>query len=251
MNKPDWIIEVRDLTTGYSPEVPLLKNGNLGLGAKQAHAIVGANGTGKSTLMKTMLAFVEPLGGDVLLFNESLHGKSRSKVNHLRKNIAVVWQKHNLVPRMSVLSNVIHGAFSRTNNPRVWFQGTAPEAMRKEAMDCLDRVGMGHHASRAAGRLSGGESQRVAIARALMQRPKAILADEPVASLDPKVGKEVMDLFYDLVESEGISLLYTSHNLEHAIEYSHCITALKKSGGTFEVASDQTSVKELHEIYNE
>jgi phosphonate transport system ATP-binding protein len=139
----------------------------------------------------------------------------------------MVWQRHNLVPRLSVLSNVVHGAQNRIGGFRTWLQGFANHSIREEAYHYLEQVGLAHLAQQRVDQLSGGESQRVAIARALMQRPEMFMADEPVASLDPKVGEEVMELFVERIREKRATLLFVSHDLNHALRYGQRIIGLR------------------------
>jgi phosphonate transport system ATP-binding protein len=137
-----------------------------------------------------------------------------------------VFQRHNLVGRLCALTNVVHGAQARRSGPRHWLQSLAPEAVRREALDCLAAVGLADRALQRSDSLSGGQSQRVAIARMLMQRPELVLADEPDASLDPRSGEEVMDLLYRLAKEKGLTLIVISHRLEHTMRYSDRIVGL-------------------------
>jgi phosphonate transport system ATP-binding protein len=132
----------------------------------------------------------------------------------------------------------------------VWYQCLARQQDREEAMDCLNRVGLSHLSERRADQLSGGESQRVAIARALMQRPKLMMADEPVASLDPNAGEEVMELFLHLIGDEGITLIFVSHNLEHALKYSDRIIGLRNGRIDLNTSSNNESVTSLRGLYD-
>ena len=171
------------------------------------------------------------------------------ELRHLRSRVGFVFQKHNLVPRLSVLSNVLHGALARKSGPRVWFQSFATGKDREEALDCLDLVGLAHLAGRRADRLSGGQSQRVAIARALMQRPEMVIADEPVASLDPSAGSEVMELFVRVMREKGLTLIFASHHLEHALQYSDRVVGLRNGQVELEADSANESAESLSEIY--
>ncbi|MGH8533740.1 MAG: ATP-binding cassette domain-containing protein [Gammaproteobacteria bacterium] len=121
--------------------------------------------------------------------------------------------------------------------------------MREEALGYLNRVGIVHLAKRRADTLSGGESQRVAIARALMQRPRIVFADEPVASLDPRVGEEVMQLFFDLIKKQALTLLFVSHNLDHALAYSDRIIGLTQGRIELDDLSQSLNKRTIQRIY--
>lgn len=192
----------------------------------QSTALIGANGSGKSTLLKCLIRLIEPTDGKIEMLGRDVRALTPRELRAFRAQVGIVWQRHNLVPRLSVLSNVIHGVQSRLSGPRAWFQALAPAEVRAEAMLCLDRVGLADRAVARVDSLSGGQQQRVAIARMLMQRPAFILADEPDASLDPQTGEEVMALLLSLVREKGLSLLMISHRLEHTLAFSDRILGL-------------------------
>ena len=188
-------------------------------------ALIGANGAGKSTLLRCIPRLIDPDQGEIKVLGTDVLACRRS-LRSIRSRLGFVFQKHNLVGRLSALSNVVHGAQARRYGPRAWHQALSPQSLRAEAMACLDRVGLASVAAQRADSLSGGQSQRVAIARALMQRPDIVLADEPAASLDPQAGDEVMALFATLMREERKTVVFTSHNLTHALAFADRVIAL-------------------------
>lgn len=193
----------------------------------EAVALIGANGAGKSTLLRLFVRLIEPDAGEVRVLGVPVTGAAPAALRALRRRVGFVFQQHNLVDRASVLTNVVHGALGRASWLRASNHRFAPSTLRTEAMKCLARVGLAGLAERRADQLSGGQSQRVAIARALMQRPELLLADEPAASLDPAAGEEVMGVFRDLVRADGLTLVFTSHNLAHANRYADRVVGLR------------------------
>jgi len=171
------------------------------------------------------------------------------KVTIAGARTGLVGQKHNLVPRLSVLSNVIHGLLGRHSGPRYWMQGLAPAEARAAGMAALTKVGLADLALRRADQLSGGQSQRVAIARALVGKPRFLVADEPCASLDPQAGEEVMALFMSLVKREGVTVLFTSHNVQHALSYGDRILGLQGGRIAINAASSSVTTKEMAQLY--
>jgi phosphonate transport system ATP-binding protein len=216
----------------------------------EAVALIGANGTGKSTLLRCCLRLIEPDAGTVSIMGQEVGGLPRRSMRRLRARIGFVFQKHNLVPRLSAVSNVLHGALGREGSPRYWFHGVAPKAARDEALDCLAQVGLADIAERRVDRLSGGQSQRVAIARALMQRPEIVIADEPAASLDPNAGEEVMGLFRALMREKGITLFFTSHNLSHAVGYADRVIGLRDGRVALDAAAAGLRIDTLRGLYD-
>lgn len=241
---------VRGLRKGYEGGVPVLDGIEFAIPSGQSVALIGANGAGKSTLLRCCMHLIQPDQGQVHLLGHDLTGLSPRALRHMRSRVGFVFQKHNLVPRLSALSNVLHGAIARSRFARSWFQGLASEELREEAMNCLARVGLTHIAARRVDKLSGGQSQRVAIARALMQSPRMMVADEPVASLDPSSGEEVMRLFSNLVRKEGLTMLFTSHDLSHAIKYADRVIALRQGVVALDAPSAELSVATLRALYD-
>jgi phosphonate transport system ATP-binding protein len=218
-------ISVRDVCKSFKQGRLVLDHVCLEVATGSLVALIGANGTGKSTLLRLIPRLIEPDKGEVAIFSQHV-AKSGKQLRQVRKRIGFVFQKHNLVGRLSALTNVIHGAQARGYSFRAWGQCLAPQLLRHEAMACLERVGLADVAGQRADSLSGGQSQRVAIARALMQRPDIVLADEPAASLDPQAGDEVMRLFLALMRKEKKTVVFTSHNLNHALDYADRVVGL-------------------------
>lgn len=259
-HKTDWLsrqvdagearLKVTSLGKSYDGRGKVLDDVSFCAMQGEAVALIGGNGSGKSTLLRCCLRLVEPDRGDIRLLGEPLSALNGACLRRLRARVGLVFQRHNLVPQLSVLTNVIHGAMGRTRGMKTWLQAIAPSALRAEAMNCLEKVGLAHLAASRADQLSGGESQRVAIARALMQHPRLMMADEPVASLDPKVGREVMELFVDLIRKERITLIFVSHDLEHARRYSGKLLGLRRGKLVIHGNSDDFNKSDLDAIYH-
>jgi phosphonate transport system ATP-binding protein len=216
----------------------------------QSTALIGANGSGKSTLLRCLVRLVEPTAGRVGMLGQQVTDLSARDLRRFRARVGIVWQRHNLVPRISALSNVVHGVQARMSGPRAWFQALAPAEVRAEAMSCLARVGLADRAGARVDSLSGGQQQRVAIARMLMQRPEFILADEPDASLDPQTGQEVMELLLGLVRQDGLSLLVISHRLEHTLAYSDRILGLHQGRIALDLPTAEANAAALRRFFD-
>lgn len=214
-------------------------------------ALIGANGTGKSTLLRCLIRLVEPSGGSIHALGLDVTRLDRKGLAKFRSRAGFVFQKHNLVPRLSALTNVVHGVQSRMAGPRTWLQSLSPAAVRDEAMACLEAVDLAQVCHQRADSLSGGQSQRVAIARMLMQRPELVLADEPDASLDPRAGEEVMGLLYRLAKNNNLALVLISHHIEHAINFSDRIVGLARGGVALDSPSGSADPAVLRDFFNE
>lgn len=235
------VISIRGLSKSFGPGKPVFSGISFDIAPRSVVALIGANGAGKSTLLRCIPRLIEPDSGGIRVLDTDVLD-SRRNLRSLRARLGFVFQKHNLVGRLSALTNVVHGAQARRYGVRAWLQSLAPMPLREEAMQCLERVGLPHTAAQRTDSLSGGQSQRVAIARALMQRPEIVLADEPAASLDPQAGDEVMELFASLMRKEAKTVVFTSHNLSHALAFSDRVIAL--GGGRIQLDAPARALKE-------
>lgn len=213
-------------------------------------ALVGANGAGKSTLLRCVMGLIPVTGGAVRLLGEDATGAKPADLRRLRARVGLVSQKHNLVPRLSVLSNVMHGLLGQKPGLRHWSHAFAPSASREAALTALEKVGLAEFAARRADRLSGGQSQRVAIARALVSQPEVLFADEPTASLDPAAGEDVMDLFFQLAREERVTVVFTSHNIEHALHYGDRVLGLADGALKLDATADSLNTTDLRGLYD-
>jgi phosphonate transport system ATP-binding protein len=243
-------LSVRGLSKRFKgSEQPVWSNVSFDIPRGQRVAIIGGNGTGKSTLLRCCMRLIEPDAGDVFFGHQRITGMHGRNLAASRARVGFVFQKHNLVHRLSVLSNVIHGAMAHTSSPRLWFQSLAPKEVREQALHCLDQVNLADFCNRRADQLSGGQSQRVAIARALMQKPNMIFADEPVASLDPQAGEDVMQAFSDLAHQQHLTLVFVTHHLEHALRYSDRVLGLREGALTLDTPTQGQSNQQLRGMY--
>ncbi|MGR3363755.1 MAG: phosphonate ABC transporter ATP-binding protein [Maritimibacter harenae] len=242
-------IEAQSVSKSFG-DTPIFSDVSFRLVRGSSTALVGANGVGKSTLLRCVMGLIPATAGAVRLLGEPATGARKSDLRALRARIGLVSQKHNLVPRLSVLSNVLHGMLGRTGGPRHWAHGFAPEASRRAAMEALDKVGLAHLALRRADRLSGGQSQRVAIARAIVGAPEILFADEPTASLDPQAGKDVMDLFMSLARENGVTVVFTSHNIDHALSYGDRVLGLAEGRKMLDATAVSLTASDLRGLYD-
>ncbi len=216
-----------------------------------AVSLIGGNGSGKSTLLRCLVRLIEPTSGSVHLYGQDVGSLRGRALGRLRSRVGFVFQRHNLVPRLAALTNVVHGVQARRHGPRTWLQTLAASDDRDEAYSCLEAVGLGDQALQRVDSLSGGQSQRVAIARMLMQRPDIILADEPDASLDPRTGREVMELLNELTRSRGIPIVIVSHRMEHARRYSDRIVGLSGGRIVLDTPARQSDPEALASFFEE
>lgn len=226
-------LAVHHLSKAYDNGTVALKDVSFTAQPGEGIVLLGANGSGKSTLLRCIVGLEAISGGSIRVGNATIETASKPQLRQLRRQIGMVFQRFNLVPSLSAFHNVLQGALGRSKGPRYWFPATAPQLERERAMHCLERVNLAHLARQRVDTLSGGQQQRVAIARMLMQDPSLLLVDEPVASLDPKSGREAMDLLWDIVRERQLTVVCTLHQLDLAKDYADRIIGL--SDGTVKI----------------
>jgi phosphonate transport system ATP-binding protein len=219
------VVKVEGLTKRFGATVAL-DDVSLEVPSGQLCVLLGLSGSGKSTLLRHLNGLHRPTSGSVQVLGTDVVGARRAHLRALRREVGIVFQQFNLVGRSTVLENVLSGALGRLRYPRVGVL-SYPQALRREALGHLERVGLGDRAFQRADTLSGGQQQRVGIARALMQRPRLLLADEPVASLDPESSAQVMDLLFRICIEDRLTVLCSLHQVELALGWAHRIVGLR------------------------
>ena len=193
-------------------------------------ALIGPSGSGKSTLLRSISALqtIDPGEGRITAFGEPVqeNGRVAPGVRRVRTRIGMIFQQFNLVGRLTLFSNVVLGSLGRIPAFR-GLLGLWPAETKQAAMAALNRFGLADYAGQRANTLSGGQQQRGAIARALVQKAKIILADEPVASLDPVSARRVMEILRELNRADGLTVLVTLHQVDYALRYCERVVALK------------------------
>lgn len=243
-------LQVNGLTKRFSGSTtPVFRDVGFEVLPGESVALIGANGAGKSTLLRCCVRLIEPDEGEIVLAGERLSGMRGRALRRSRQRVGFVFQKHCLVPRLSVLSNVLHGNLAHACGPRNWLQGLSRHEDRQRAMDCLEQVGLADLADKRCDQLSGGQSQRVAIARALMQDPTMLFADEPTASLDPQSGEAVMELFGRLCRNHRLTLFFVSHQIEHALHYADRVLGLRDRTLALDSTSGDQTLATLRDFY--
>lgn len=242
-------LTVQDLSLRFPDRTLALDGVRFDVKAGQRVALLGHNGSGKSTLLRCLIALLRPSAGRVTIGDSDPAGLRGRALRRYRSEVGFVFQAFELVSNLTAFHNVLHGAYGRHANPRWWFPATAPADGRDRVMACLDRVGLADKAERRADTLSGGQQQKLALARMLMQEPKIVLADEPVANLDPRAGREVMDLLWDLAEDKGLTVLCALHQPALARSYADRIVGLSGGRLVLNAAPDAVSAVQLDELY--
>jgi phosphonate transport system ATP-binding protein len=215
------VLNITDLVVVRSKKSPPVLNGvTISVDRGEKVAILGPSGAGKTTLFRTVNGFVPIRSGSITVDGISVKGLHGKRLRRLRRHIAVVSQRHDLVDRLKVHQNVMAGALGRWSSLHALRFLVWPKAEElAEAESALRRVGIAHKLRERTSEISGGEHQRVAIARALVQQPTILLADEPIASLDPDLSHQILSLLCSLAEESGFALLCSLHQQEYAYKY--------------------------------
>jgi phosphonate transport system ATP-binding protein len=243
------VLELKGVSKTYPGGVQALSNVSFGVPAGQFLVILGPSGAGKSTLMRCVNRLVDPSAGQIIFEGREITGKGRD-LRAIRRQFGMVFQQFNLVKRLSVLTNVLTG---RLGYRSVWrsLAYSFPEGDKRIAVECLARVNMEHKTFQRADTLSGGEQQRVAIARALAQQPKLILADEPVASLDPKIARQVLTYLRQVAKELGITVLCNLHQVDYAREFAERIVGMSRGAVVFDGPAGELTEQVIRKIYYE
>lgn len=214
------------VTKRFSPTVLGLDDVTVEFPPNEVTVLLGLSGSGKSTLLRHINGLHRPTSGSVNVLGTDVGKASEAELRRLRSRIGFIFQSFNLVGPMSVLENVCTGRLGSLRGPRIGLF-SYPKSVKHDALDQLERVGLADRAFQRADPLSGGQKQRVAIARALIQRPEVLLADEPVASLDPVSSKQVTDLITRISREENLTVIATLHQVQLAMEFSDRIIGLQ------------------------
>jgi phosphonate transport system ATP-binding protein len=237
-----------DQLTKVFGQTTALDQVDLEVPAGQMLAILGASGSGKSTLLRTLNGLVAPTSGSIRVLGTDVQEAHGTQLRALRRGVGFIFQQFGLVGRISVLENVLSGALGRIRFPRVGVV-TYPRALRLEALDHLERVGLAERAFQRSDTLSGGQQQRVAIARTLMQRPVLLLADEPVASLDPESATSVMSLLLRICQEEHLTVIASLHQVELARGWADRMVGLRDGRVVLDERPQDITAEQVMRIY--
>jgi phosphonate transport system ATP-binding protein len=241
---------IENLTKIYDNGFKALDNLSFEIPDGQFVALIGLSGSGKSTLLRCINRLIEPTEGRIIWNGLDITAISDEEIRYLRRRIGMIFQQFNLVRRSSVMNNVLAGRLGYTN-PIYSLFNYYPSEDKAKALANLDRVGIANQAYKRASELSGGQQQRVAIARALMQDPELMLADEPVASLDPATSHSVMKYLEVLNKEDGLTVLCSLHFLSLARTYADRVIALKDGKMEFDGGPAEIDNQRFKEIYGE
>lgn len=244
------MLKIDQLSKTYENGTAALRDVSFSVKAGEFVVILGKSGSGKSTLMRCINRLVEPSSGSIFLDGEEVTGATPKRLRELRKKTGMIFQQYNLIPRYSVQSNALMGRLASTLSIASMMNFFSGQDVARSC-EVLDRLGLSDKYAHRSEELSGGQQQRVGLARALMQRPKLILADEPVSSLDPISSRQIMELLADFNEKEGVTLLCNLHLPALALKFSSRILALSEGRIIYDGPAGDLSEVELTSLYAE
>ncbi|EUC00694.1 phosphonate ABC transporter, ATPase subunit [Rhizobium sp. CF080] len=239
--------ELRDITRRFGDRIAV-NAVNVEIPQGQMVGIIGRSGAGKSTLLRMINRLQEPSSGSIYFNGAEVSSLKGRALRNWQRDCAMIFQQFNLVPRLDVMTNVLLGRLNHRSTTMSLLKIFSRDE-RVMAMAALERLGIEQTALQAAGTLSGGQQQRVAIARALVQAPKMMLADEPIASLDPLNAKIVMDALRDINEREGITVITNLHTLDTARSYCERIIGMAGGRVVFDGPPQELNANAVREIY--
>ena len=240
------MIKFQNISKRYGDGPQILSDINLEIPRGQVCIILGPSGSGKSTLLRHIVGLVWPTNGSVSINNIEINSKS---IKSLRKNIGMVHQSFGLVPRSSVAQNVLNGSLAELNNFATLL-GLFPQKYKTRAAQCIAATGLDESfLNRRVSDLSGGQQQRVGIARAFIMNPEIIIADEPVASLDPKTSDDIMSLLNTQATQKNATVVCSLHQIDLARKYAHRIIAIKNGSIIFDDHPNKLGNNELEKIF--
>lgn len=242
------MLEIKNLTKIYEGDVLALDDVSFSVQPGEFLAVIGLSGSGKSTLLRCINRLVEPTAGQVIWDGIDVTKANQSEMRQIRRKIGMVFQHFNLVTRSQVITNVLSGRLGYVN-PALSVINRFPEEDIEAALKQLDRVGIANQAYKRADELSGGQQQRVGIARAMIQNPKMILADEPVASLDPVLAHSIMQYLDQINKEDGVMVLCSLHFLDLVHRYADRAIALNEGKLMFDGKPEEIDDERFKEIY--
>ncbi len=247
------MFQVKNLTKIYDDGTVALRDVSFDVADGEFLVVIGLSGSGKSTLLRCINRLIDPTEGQIIWDGVDIAAAEPTQLREIRRQIGMIFQHFNLVKRSPVLTNVLSGRLGYVN-PWSSLMHRFPEADQKMAMQALERVGIADQAHKRADELSGGQQQRVGIARALMQQPRMILADEPVASLDPVLAHSILENIERLNQEENITVLCSLHYLDLVQRYATRVIGLRDGQIVYRGSREDIRAmtdKEFKNIYGE
>ena len=244
------LLSVKNISKEYNNGTTALKNVSFEVEKGEFISIIGPSGSGKSTLLRSINKMIDISQGSILFKNRNIEKLKKKEIELVRREIGMIFQNYNLVERLTVIENVLHGRLGY-KSVFAGILGIYSEEEKKDAFNFLEKVNMTKYAYQKCSELSGGQKQRVGIARAIMQKPKLLLCDEPIASLDPKTAENIMNYLKKIVTELKITCIVNLHQVDIAKKYSNRIIALNKGEKIFDDKPEYLTDDMIEFIYKD
>ncbi len=242
------ILEFQHVSKVYNNTTKALDDLSFSVKEGEFLSIIGPSGAGKSTILRCINRLVDATDGKIIYDGKDIMHINKRQLRNVRTKTGMIFQHYNLVDRLSVMENVLHGRLGQKST----FSGMIghySESEKEQAFAILEELGLAEQAYKRCDALSGGQKQRVGIARAIMQQPKLILCDEPIASLDPKASKTIMDHLAQINQSMQITCIVNLHQVDVAMKYSQRILGIAAGKLVFDGTPSELTQEKIHEIY--
>ncbi|MFE4426315.1 phosphonate ABC transporter ATP-binding protein [Peribacillus butanolivorans] len=242
------LLEVKNVSKHFGNDTKALSNIDFSVNEGEFVSIIGPSGAGKSTLLRCINRMIDASSGDIIFDNDHVYELNKRELKKVRRKIGMIFQHYNLVNRLSVIENTLHGRLGYKST-LAGILGLYSEDEKLQAANILQILGMEDQIYKRSDELSGGQKQRVGIARALIQNPKLLLCDEPIASLDPNSSKVIMDHLRNICTSMGITVVVNLHQVDVALKYSDRIIGVNSGKIVFNGTSQNITSSDIHQIY--
>ncbi|AGK98320.1 phosphonate ABC transporter ATP-binding protein [Clostridium pasteurianum] len=242
------ILEVNGLSKEYKGGTKALTDVSFSVKEGEFVSIIGPSGAGKSTLLRCINRMIDATEGKIKFDGVSVENLNRKELRRHRTKIGMIFQHYNLVNRLSVIENILHGRLGYKSTI-AGVLGIYNEEEKKQAFQIISKLGLNEQAYKRCDELSGGQKQRVGVARALIQNPKALLCDEPISSLDPNSARIIMDHLKGINKEMGITCIFNLHQVDVAVKYSDKIIRVNDGRVIFDGKPEELTKDKIHEIY--
>ncbi|CAM3798949.1 phosphonate ABC transporter ATP-binding protein [Aeromicrobium ponti] len=242
------LLEVNQLTKQFGKHSKALSDVNFSVQEGEFVTIIGPSGAGKSTLLRCINRMIDATGGEIRFQDKSVLNLKKKELKQVRTKIGMIFQHYNLVNRLSVIENTLHGKLG-TKSTMAGVLGLYSQEEKQQAVRILNVLGLKEMIYKRADQLSGGQKQRVGIARALIQNPRMLLCDEPIASLDPNSAKVIMDHLKKISTTMGITVIVNLHQVDVAIKYSDRIIGINSGQVVYNGPAENMTPEDIQRIY--
>ena len=242
------ILEFKNVSKVYDNVTRALDNINLEIEEGEFVSVIGPSGAGKSTLLRCINRLIDASEGEIIFDGQDITHVKGKELRNIRTKTGMIFQHYNLVDRLSVIENVLHGTLGKKSTIS-GMVGHYTEKEKQTAFEILKELGLSEQIYKRCDELSGGQKQRVGIARAIMQQPKLILCDEPIASLDPKASKVIMDQLANINKNKKITCIVNLHQVDVAMKYSKRIIGVAGGKIVYDGSPENLDQATIHQIY--